>query len=213
MAIVRTAPTPKIRYTPFTGLSEMQRAQSGIARAEVVYNINDGVWSGPGAGNVRLLDIAMTLDRDFGYVLTDCTATFEDASNLSLEANAELEIQTTPGHPDNELYYFALESRPTRMDDLGTTAIGSIPASYYNSIYPRSSVTARAAAMNFQLINKPKFLIYPFADSNYPSTVSVRFAEARANGAELDYKFVCRFLQYDISQNYNYVIQSPQLTR
>lgn len=213
MAIIRTAPTIKTRYTPFTGLSELERQQSGIARAEVVYHINDGTWASPGLGNQRFLDIAMSLDRDYGYVLTDCTAGFFDNDFIALEAVAEMEIQTTPGNVDNEIYYFALEAPATRMENTITTPIGDIPADEYNSQFPRSLNSAEYVSMTYQLREKPKFLIYPFANSNYPSTVSVRFSESANNGPELDYTFTCRFLQYDISQNYNYVIQSPQLTR
>ena len=72
MAVITTNGTVIRQYNAFTGLSALERSQSGVARAEVVYyNVNDA-WPAPGVGNKRVYQIPTTsLPKDFGYVLTD----------------------------------------------------------------------------------------------------------------------------------------------
>jgi hypothetical protein len=211
MAVVLTTQTPKLRYQPFTGLSELDRAKSGIPRAEAVY-AEAGTWAAPGAGNNRAITFSQQLDRDYGYIITDIFVRFYDNGELSMEAVGEVEIQTTPGHPNNEIIVTQMVSNPSRMDDIGSTAIGSVPANEYNSL--RFLDAAATASMNFRLAEpKPTMLIYPFADSAYPPTISVRFAEHVANQDNYFFYYYLRLLEYDISQSYNYVIHTPQLTR
>ena len=69
MAVITTTGSLKRLYTPFTGLSALERSQSGVARAEVVYyNVNDD-WAAPGSSNNRIYQSGeLSLPKDFGYV-------------------------------------------------------------------------------------------------------------------------------------------------
>ena len=56
MATIGTTATPDQRYQPYVGLPELQRAQSGIARAEVIFS-DVVAWAGAGAGNDSYLEL------------------------------------------------------------------------------------------------------------------------------------------------------------
>ncbi len=218
MATIVTTGSVIRQYNPFTGLSATERAQSGIARAEVVYyNVND-TWSAAGTGNNRAYQTGLTdLPKDFGYVLTDCYLKVKrDASaSLNLEAAGVMEIY--PGGVLGPQINLQLVNHPARQDTTGSTAIGSVPANAYNTIFP--SHTGNDVTMLFELSSKPAALLYPFGSSSYTTTpnpatsFNLSISEGTSNDAAVDVSLYLRFLQYDIDQSYNYVVQSPQLTR
>ncbi len=123
MAIVTTSVSPTVRITPFTGIPEIQRERSGIARAEVVYS-SDGIWDATAAGDNRGLIFTWDLDPDYGHVLMDCSCVIiVSGAYLDMEASAWMEIETkTSG--DSERQYYPLVSYASRMDGAGTTRNG-----------------------------------------------------------------------------------------
>lgn len=212
MAIILTSATPEERYTPFTGLTQSLRENSGIARAEVVYSIYQGSWANPGAGNIRNLAINITLDNNYAYVLTDINTKFYSGSTQYLESTGVCDIQLTPGSTANEIVSTQLISDPSRQDS-AATAIGSITAAAYNDFYP-AGPSGIAVNRVFRLAEpKPSYLIYPFQNPKVNSIVNVRFAEPNNSFQDITYNFVCRFLQYDISQGYHWAINTPVPTR
>jgi hypothetical protein len=217
MALITTTGSLIRQYNAFTGLSALERSQSGVARAEVVYyNVNDD-WPSPGSGNTRLYQTGqIDLPKDFGYVLTDARILLTiDAASLRQEAVAQ--YQLFPGGILGPQINGMLESSAGRMDEAGSTAIGSITAEKYNSMFP--SIQGEKAAIVYELKNKPSAILYPFASNTYTSTpnpatvFNFAISEASTNRPACDVSVYIRFLQYDIDQSYNYVIQSPQLTR
>ena len=218
MALVTTTANLIRQYNAFTGLSAVQRSQSGIARAEVVYyNVND-TWTASGAGDNRLYQTGqITLPKDFGYVLTDARLLVRASLNDDFKNEAVAQYQLFPGGVLGPQINGVLESAPSRMDGVGSTAIGSLPAQFYNTIYP--SISGTYGAQVFELKNKPTAILYPFSANAYtsasnPGTVfNFSLSEQVNNQPAREMSFYIRFLQYDIDQSYNYVIQSPQLTR
>lgn len=218
MATIVTTGSVIRQYNPFTGLSATERAQSGIARAEVVYyNVND-TWDAAGAGNDRAYQTGLTdLPKDFGYVLTDCYLKVKRnaSANLILEAAGVMELY--PGGILGPQINLTLVSYPSRQNTLVSTAIGDIQAREYNSIFP--SHTGNDVTMLYELASKPAALLYPFGSNSYTTTpnpatsFNLSISEGSPNQAAVDVSLYLRFLQYDIDQSYNYVVQSPQLTR
>ena len=97
MALVTTTVSPEVRVTPFTGISEVQREQSGIARAEVIYSAL-GTWPATGVGDNRSISFAWSLDPDYGYVMMDSNASFILYNDfLGIEAAGVMEITTDTG--------------------------------------------------------------------------------------------------------------------
>ncbi len=211
MALVTTTVTPELRLTPFTGISEVQRERSGIARAEAVYS-SYGLWPATGAGDNRSISFSWTLDPDYGYVLMESSAVFiKNLAHNKMEAVGCMEISTDlgPGASQKESQWYPYVNQAARQDYTATTAIGSLPADTYNSQFP---VTGTNSLMVFNLVPKPTALLYPFPGVNNIDIVSM-FSEEPVQEVVMAYRFYARFLQYDIVQGYNYVVNSPALMR
>lgn len=217
MAVIATTASLIRQYNAFTGLSATERSQSGIARAEIVYyNVNDG-WPNPGAGNERIYQTGqLDLPKDFGYVLTDAFCRIQ-VDNGRVFANAASLMRLFPGGVLGPQINVTLEANGDRQDAGGATAIGSINADNFNTMKPID--TNNDAAMVHKLRDKPTAILYPFGSNSYTSTSNPAtswewlISEQLPNGDAYDVSVYFRFLQYDIDQSYNYVIQSPQLTR
>jgi hypothetical protein len=216
MALVTTTGSLTRLYNAFTGLSAIERSQSGIARAEIIYyNINDD-WPATGAGDIRLYQTGqVSLPKDFGYVLTDARIMVTRAS-AELRQEAVGQYQLFPGGVLGPQINGTLDSSASRQD-ASTSNIGSIPADAFNTIFP--SIQGEKGAIVYELRNKPTGIMYPFQSGTYTtasnpaSLFNFSISEQRANIGACDVTVYLRFLQYDIDQSYNYVIQSPQLTR
>ena len=208
MAVTTTSVTPVPRITPFTGISTVERERSGIARAEVVYSAT-GTWAGAGA-NARGLIFTWELDPDYGYVLMDSSALFVMSTNyVDMEASAWMEISQELPNATDEKQYYQYEALPSRQQTAETTAIGSTPANNYNTLYPSGT---DVGTMAFNLAYKPTGLLYPFPGVSAMTAATV-FGEQKTSGSAYSYRYYCRFLQYDITQGYNYAVQSPVLIR
>ena len=102
------------------------------------------------------------------------------------------------------------------MDEAGNTALGNVDISKWNTIYP--SIDGEDGQMTYSLASKPNAIIYPFGSNAYTtaanpaSLFNLAVAEQTLNAGDYKITLYIRFLQYDIDQSYNYVIQSPQLT-
>jgi hypothetical protein len=211
MALVTTTVTPDLRLTPFTGISEVQRERSGIARAEAVYSAY-GTWPATGAGDNRSISFSFSLDPDYGFVLMESSCVFiEYNANIQMEAVGALEITTDlgPGASQKESQWYPYVNHPSRQGSVGYTAIGDIPAQQYNTMFP---VTGSNGLMIFNLDPKPNGLLYPFPGVSNIDVVAM-FAEEPLQKIDAAYRFFMRFLQYDIVQGYNYIVNSPVMTR
>jgi hypothetical protein len=211
MALVTTTVTPELRLTPFTGISEVQRESSGIARAEAVYSAY-GTWPATGAGDMRSISFAYSLDPDYGYVMMESNAAFimyDDYSKMECAGAMEITTDLGPGGSQKETQWYPYINYASRQDGDGTTPIGDIPARRYNSLYP---ITGQNGILVFNLDPKPSALLYPFPGVNTIDVTSM-FGEQALQEAAVAYRFYTRFLQYDIVQGYNYVVNSPIMTR
>ena len=215
MALITTNASLIRQYTPFTGLSATERSQSGIARAELVYY--GGVdWNGPGAGNDRLIQVPQTtLPEDFGYVLTDVFVSVKDDVGAYVAAEGVGQMRLFPGGILGPMINLTLRSNDSKMGINPTTPIGDVPSNQFNTLFP--SIYGSRGVVNYTLDKNFTGLIYPYGGKAYSddpkSTFDLALGEQLQNGLDYIVYFYIRFLQYDIDQSYNYVIQSPQLTR
>lgn len=216
MATIATTASLIRQYNAFTGLSASERSQSGIARAEIVYyNVNDD-WAAPGTGNNRVYQTGfIDLPKDFGYVLTDAFCRIQ-ANPGDIKASASSVLRILPGGSLGPQINLTLTSDPDRQNATGNTAVGSLQANVFNTIRPIN--TSNDGVMIHTLRNKPTSLIYPFGSNSYSTTPNPAsqwewVIGEESEGDAYDVSVYFRFLQYDIDQSYNYVVQSPQLTR
>ena len=218
MALITTSASLVRQYNAFTGLSATERSQSGIARAEVVYYATNDDWPASGAGNNKLYKAGpIDLPKDFGYVITDCYVAVERVTGGKVECEMVGDFLIAPGGTLGPQIRALIEATPSKQGSSPSTAVGSIPADEYNSNIP--SLTGDRGSIVYQMLNKPTGIIYPFASTSYTSTPNpasqwtFTIGDQKQNGDQHRVTTYVRFLQYDIDQSYNYVIQSPQLTR
>ena len=216
MAVVHTVITPTARFTPFTGGTDARRLAQGAARGEVRYlSAAASSWPATGASDNRSLAFSMNLDRDYAWVLTDMSCNFlsTGGSYLKMEAVGFCEV-SIPQKGIDQFINFQLVSEPSRQDTSGSTAIGSIQASGYNTQWPILDVTT-PGSITFQPYpgSLPKYMLYPFDKQGGTVSVSVVFSESPTQEPAITPRFACRFLQYDIDQAYDWRVQSPSLVR
>jgi hypothetical protein len=211
MALVVTTVAPTVTDIPFTGISEVERERSGIARSEAIYSAY-GTWPATGASDNRAISFSFSLDNDYGYVLMESSCAFiEYAQYNSMGATGAMEITSSlgPGASQIASQWYPYVNHPARQDNSGTTAIGSIIASNYNAL---GTLPGTTSVMVFNLAPTPGGLLYPFSQRDTIDIVAM-FAEQNVQEVSQAYRFYARFLKYDITQGYNYVISSPVMTR
>lgn len=213
MAVVHTVLNPTPRHTPFTGGTDEERLMRGSARGVTTYfESTASNWPATGAGDIRSLSIQVSLDRDYAYVMTDASAAFIALSTdeVRMEAVGFYEIKIpVPGGDD---YAYAPMVNHASRQDANNSAIGSIPAAKYNTQYPIVDV-ATPAIMVFQAEDIPNYMLYPFDNTNNTVDLSFVFSESIVQEPAYTCRFAARFIQYDISQAYDWRVQSPTLTR
>ena len=218
MALITTTANLVRQYNAFSGLSATERSQSGIARAEVVYyNVNDN-WNAAGSGNNRVYETGqISLPKDFGYVLTDAFVRVDAAGDSTVATEMVGHLRIFPGGILGPQINTYLAAETSKQYSTPSQATGNIPAQNFNTNYP---AFGNEGAITYVLEHKPTALIYPFGSQSYTSTPNPASIwqwqvgeEEASNDANYDVSCYFRFLQYDIDQSYNYVIQSPQLTR
>jgi len=208
MATIETSRTPTKRYQPYVGLPELQRAQSGIARAEVIYK-DLTAWAGAGTGNDSYIKFDIDLDNNYAHVLTDMSCwMFRAATGFEAEAVGRIRIK--PDSTGDETIVHPLVSYPGRSDG-SNTAVGSMTPKEFNTQHP----TENGYEMVWTLVEpKPTYLIFPYeAPGRNSSTVEVVFSDPELNNLSKTVYFCCKFLQYDISQGYSWAINSPVSVR
>ena len=218
MALITTTANLVRQYNAFSGLSATERSQSGIARAEVVYyNVNDN-WNAAGSGNNRVYETGqISLPKDFGYVLTDAFVRVDAAGDSTVATEMVGHLRIFPGGILGPQINTYLAAETSKQYSTPSQATGNIPAQNFNTNYP---AFGNEGAITYVLEHKPTALIYPFGSQSYTSTPNPASIwqwqvgeEEASNDANYDVSCYFRFLQYDIDQSYNYVVQSPQLTR
>ena len=218
MALISTTAALIKQYNAFTGLSASERSQSGIARAEIVYyNVNDD-FSAAGSGNLReYVTGTKELPKDYGYVLTDVFVKVEAVNSATIGTEMIGNFRLYPGGVLGPQINTVMHAEPSAQSFTTTTPIGDTPANAYNTNYPSFGTKG---SITYIVKDKPTALLYPFSSNSYtsdpnPTTIFEFQIGEQAEGLTTDYRVssYVRFLQYDIDQSYNYVVQSPQLTR
>ena len=215
MAIIHTILNPAPRHTPFTGGTDQDRLLRGAARGVTTYfESSASNWPATGSGDSRSLSVSMSLDRDYAYVMTDCSAAFIRLSaddNIKMDAVGFMEFKIpVPGKDDYA--YSQLVSHPSRTQTNSATPIGDVESAHYNTQFPIIDVSS-PAIMTFQAQNIPKYMLYPFDNTNNTVDISCVFSENVNQEPAMTCRFAARFIQYDISQAYDWRVQSPTLTR
>ena len=218
MALVITTITPAVWYQPFVGPPQLQRQQSGVARAELVYYINGGSWPAPGANNDKQLDIDITLPKSYGYVLTDMTAQITNSVGfVSAQNNALVQVLPDDAATGPGSFWTYLQAPvfnpPAAYSSFGNTALSTLNQYVDSMMLVKDSPDTSLGKKVYNLNDKPTYLIYPWKNVQETSSITASFFDALDNSAAYTIQYQARFLQFDVQQGYDYVLQSPVLTR
>ena len=218
MALVITTITPALWYQPFVGPSQLVRQQSGVARAELVYYINGGSWPASGANNDKQLDIDITLPKSYGYVLTDMTALITyDGGYVTAQNNAQVQVLPDDAATGPGSFWTYLEAPvynpPAAFGIFGGTGLDHLGQSVNSQMIVKDAPDAVLTKKVYNLNDKPTFLIYPWKNVQETSSVTSSFFDNVDNSGAYTFQYQARFLQFDVQQGYDFVLQSPVLTR
>ena len=217
MALTITTITPALWYQPFVGPSQLVRQQSGVARAELVYYINGGSWPASGADNDKQLDITITLPKSYGYVLTDMTAQVtNDSSHVYAQNNALVQVLPDDAATGPGSFWTYLQAPPYNVPAAygnGGSSSASVLELYNAEMIVKDNPDTLLTKKVYNLASKPTFLIYPWKNVQETSSVTSSFFDNQDNSGAYTIQFQARFLQFDVQQGYDYVLQSPVLTR
>jgi hypothetical protein len=218
MALVVTTITPALWYQPFVGPSQLVRQQSGVARAELVYYINGGSWPAAGADNDKQLDIGITLPKSYGYVLTDMTAQITNNSGY-VYAQSKALVQVLPDDaatgPGSFWSYLdaPVDNYPAALGSSGGVSLSTNTEMRNSLMIVKDAPDTVLSKKVYNLNAKPTFLIYPWKNVQETSSVTSSFFDNFDNSDAYTVQYQARFLQFDVQQGYDYVLQSPVLTR
>ena len=218
MALVITTITPALWYQPFVGPSQLVRQQSGVARAELVYYINGGSWPAPGANNDKQLDITITLPKSYGYVLTDMTAQITNAtSTVTAQNNALVQVLPDDAATGPGSFWTYLQAPvfnpPAAYGIQGNVGLSTATEANNANMIVKDAPDTILSKKVYNLNDKPTFLIYPWKNVQETSSVTSSFFDNVDNSEAYTVQYQARFLQFDVQQGYDFVLQSPVLTR
>lgn len=218
MALQITNITPALWYQPFTGPSAIERSRSGAARAELVYYVNGGSWPASGAGNDKELDLTITLPKSYGYVLTDMSAQLtNDSGYVFAQNNALVQVQPDDAATGPGSHWTVLEAPPFNPPaSYGVdTADGSRPGNDMRNsqMIVKDAGDTLLTKKSYNIKQKPTFLIYPWKNTSETSSTTISFFDNVDNAPAYTLQFQARFLQFDVNQGYDYILQSPVLVR
>lgn len=191
MATVTTTITPSSSLFPFTGYEDAKAVGTPLARANLFFSARDSSVAATGVGDNQRLIIQMDLPRNFAYVLVDYNLAIKAAAgntyNMPLRA---------------ELVAFDAVTAGNRSFDAGiglnSPGVGNVGSNQEMATYGQ---TVPWSGVLFQ--NIPTETVRVQAD----------MFNTTANDGAYTVDVVARFLQFDIEQINNLVVNSAIPTR
>ena len=207
---------------PFTGLTAIQRQQSGIARAQVTLKFPQTTLAATSSGEIKGLRLAGDLPRNFAYVFAGGTAKIGrvDAADVTDQAQGvyfenQMFCQIV-GTTFSDSFKF-VNGGSVRVENETQRAGGAYQAL---TVSGTSSTVHRGTPgiLNpyqglYQKIYTPDYvprIIYRGEDGDVTvELIGVNMIEDPFPGSQYIALGELHFLQYDMDQAYNYLIHSP----
>jgi len=219
--------TADVVVSPYTGLTAIQRQQSGIARAQVTLRWDQTTLSSTTSGNVKGVRFTGELPRNFAYVY------YGGSLEFGRTAQTDVLNQISGGcHFENIINCNINSSDQTdswTMEVAGTTEVELVNLLKFDagSITSQSQSTAVSTADNhfatpghydpysdiykkiYNDVDPPKIIYRATEDDiTINANVACMVLDPFPSGEFLALGRM-HFLQYDIDQAYNYLIHSP----
>ncbi len=212
MATITTTLDPVVYMTPFTGPTTLSRIGTSIARSELRYYVNSGDWPAPGASNNKKLKIEIDLPKDYAYLCTDVSLQVRGDPTVYANNQGDIAFNSDPGTAGTAPDYrtlvadFWTGSSPGAQSTAITTSAAQVR--YEAAIVSKDSVNLESRK-NYVPKSLPSYLLFPFTDTRYQSEVNVALEDGTSNSVAYTIFYFARFIQYDISQVYNWAPNSP----
>jgi len=208
---------------PFTGLTAIQRQQSGIARSQVTLKWPQTTLSATSSGEIKGVRLHGGLPRNFAYTFmggsikigrVDVTDVTDQRQGVFFENEMQLQMVGTTFADSIKLFndgVYKIE------DDVNRQENGSFVLNAVSGANPTSH-RATPGVLNpwqglYQKIYIPRTIpriIYRGEDDDVSvEAIGVNMIEDPFPAAEYLILGEMHFLQYDMDQAYNYLIHSP----
>ena len=208
---------------PFTGLTAIQRQQSGIARAQITLKWPQTTLSATSAGEIKGLRLHGGLPRNFAYTFmggsvklgrVDVTDVLDQRQGVFFENEMQLQII---GTTFADVIKLLNEGVGKVENDSQRTPSGN----FFRLAEAGSGFTAHSATPGvlnpwqgiYEKIYTPKTIpriIYRGENDDVSvEAIGVNMVEDPFPGSEYLTEAEMHFLQYDMDQAYNYMIHSP----
>jgi len=208
---------------PFTGLTAIQRQQSGIARAQVTLKFPQTTLAATSAGEIKGLRLHGGLPRNFAYVFvggsvkigrTDTTDVLNQSRGVFFENEIQLQITGTTFSDSIKLHNEGVQK-------VENDIVLDTSANYRTLTSAAGSSTlhyATPGVLNpwqglYQKIYTPRYfpkIIYRAENSDaLVEAIGVNTVEDPFPASQYLALGELHFLQYDMDQAYNYLIHSP----
>jgi hypothetical protein len=208
---------------PFTGLTAIQRQQSGIARAQVTLKFPQTTLAATSAGEIKGLRFHGGLPRNFAYVFQsgsikigrqDTTDVLDQSRGVFFENEMQLQISGTTFNDSFKLFNEGVQKieNDTQQTEAGAYIALSEKANVATSHRGTPGVLNPWQGL-YQKIYSPRYapkIIYRGEnDDVLVEAIAVNVIENPFPGSQYLALGELHFLQYDMDQAYNYLIHSP----
>lgn len=208
---------------PFTGLTAIQRQQSGIARAQVTLKWTQTTLAATSAGEIKGLRLHGDLPRNFAYVFSGGSAAIGrvDAADVLDQSRGvyfenEMQVQIN-GTTFSDVFKLRNTGSMSIEYDMNRDEAGAYASPALSTI-ASTRHRATAGVLNpwqgiYEKIYVPEYhprIIYRGeTDDVSCEVIAVNAVEDPFPSGQYLAKAEMHFLQYDMDQAYNYLIHSP----
>ena len=219
MSTIATIVEPTLWQQNLTGPSDNVRETTSVPRAVMVYGATFD-WPGSGSGNDKQLSVNIELPKDYAYFLMDATLSISQvAASAFMYAQSvgylDQISDTSPGA--SSVLRYQMVSYPAQSspgDDNGpATTQGGAQIRYNQPITTSDFSDNRNQMKVYNLVDKPKSLMYPYKDTRFGSEIRMRLWDNVDDSPAYTGIVGATLLQYDINQAYNAGVHNASLTR
>lgn len=187
MATVTTALTPTPTIFPMQGIDDTVRDLSRVPRAEVFFSLDSEDVPVATGGDDSRINITCNLPVNFSYVVMEMNMKIDQASGTTWGWESRSSGFVLPGSVGNRDYNanFFSEGGDVSITDLQDVRVRRI----------------------FQFKDLPSMVILPKMGDQ--ASIGCQIGSASVDNAASKVQFMCRLLQFDVTQAHHFQVNTP----
>ena len=207
---------------PFTGLTAIQRQQSGIARAQLTLKFPQTTLAATSSGEIKGLRLHGGLPRNFAYVFTggslkigrtDAADVKDQSRGVYFENEAQCQITGTTFQDSFKFLNEGISKMENQVNFSGSAYTFLSQVASGSTSHGASPGQLNPWQGLYQKIYTPSYaprIIYRGEDADVDvELIAANMVEDPFPGSQYIALGELHFLQYDMDQAYNYLIHSP----